>query len=51
MQKDLYENHGRKVSRNYIQSISKKVGSLLKSRELEWVYTLPEEALKAKVIV
>ncbi len=50
MQKDLYENHGRKVSRNYIQSISKKVGSLLKSRELEWVYTLPEEALKAKVI-
>lgn len=50
VQTDLSENHGRKISRNYIQKISERVGKVVKDKELEWVYTLPKEALEAKVI-
>ena len=41
VQVDLEENHGRYISRSYIQDISNKVASGLIGKQEKWNYTLP----------
>ena len=50
VQKDLLENHGRKISRHYIQDISASVGRLIGEKEVKWTYALPDAALQATTI-
>ena len=39
---DLRDNHGRQVSSHYIQEVFSALGDVLRDRELEWEYTLPD---------
>jgi hypothetical protein len=50
VQVDLEENHGRYISRSYIQDISNAVASGLIAKQDKWNYTLPVEAEKVKSI-
>lgn len=52
VQKDLSENHGRSISRTYIQDISLFVSEIIESHEIkeEWQYSLPQEALSAEKV-
>ena len=50
VQKDLAENHGRKVSRNYIQKTAKAVGELVLKKEKEWEYILPKKTKKTTIV-
>ncbi|MCP3924292.1 MAG: ISKra4 family transposase [Desulfobacterales bacterium] len=50
VQIDLEENHGRYISRSYIQDISNKVASGLKEKQEKWNYTLPISKEEVKSI-
>lgn len=50
VQVDLEENHGRYISRSYIQDISNAVASGLIDKQDKWNYTLPVETEKVKSI-
>lgn len=50
VQKDLWDNHGRKISRNYIQTNSANVNEIIAEREQTWEYVLPQQALEAKIV-
>ena len=39
---DLRDNHGRGVSSHYIQDVFSSLGDVLRDRELEWEYALPD---------
>ena len=39
---DLFINHGRKVSKNYLQKVGMVVGELIAAKEERWEYELPE---------
>jgi hypothetical protein len=39
---DLRDNHGRQVSSHYVQAVFSALGDVLRDRELEWEYVLPE---------
>ena len=50
VQRDLIENHGRKISNDFITHLSNAVGSLIEQESENWVYALPPQALDAKVV-
>lgn len=50
VQKDLSENHERKISKDYITNISNTVGKLIEQQERNWVYTLSPQAIEAQLI-
>ncbi len=39
--RDLEENHGRKISKSYVQNIVDWVGGIAEAKEQEWSYELP----------
>ena len=41
VQTDLSENHGRTISRSFIQDISESVSSIIKEKEAKWQYHVP----------
>lgn len=41
VEKDLRENHGREVSRSYLQNLSDMVGSIAQAKEENWHYATP----------
>jgi hypothetical protein len=41
VQRDLEENHGRKVAASYIQNVSEWVGTIAEAKEEDWEYELP----------
>jgi hypothetical protein len=41
VERDLHENHGRKVARSYLQNLSDMVGSIAQSKEKNWHYAVP----------
>lgn len=43
---DLEENHGRKISRDYIQSVSDKLGREIELSQSRWTYSLPDETIE-----
>jgi len=45
VQKDLYSNHGRYLSLDYIQQLSNDLGRQIGLREKDWTYSLPESVL------
>ncbi|MCP3921610.1 MAG: ISKra4 family transposase, partial [Desulfobacterales bacterium] len=47
---DFKENHGRYISRSYIQDISNKVASGLKEKQEKWNYSLPISKEQVKSI-
>lgn len=42
VKRDLEENHGRKVTRAYLSSISEAVGTIVQSKEEHWHYETPK---------
>lgn len=42
VQRDLKDNHGRKVTRAYISDISDAVGSIVQAKEESWQYQTPD---------
>lgn len=42
VQKDLNENHGRKISRSCLQNICEAVGNIVKGKEEQWHYAIPQ---------
>ena len=50
VQKDLNENHGRYISRNYIKDISDAVGGIALDKAEQWSYLPPVPLEQAKVI-
>jgi len=41
---DLESNHGRKLSRGYIQSVSEAVGTIAQAKEEHWSYSTPKQS-------
>ena len=41
---DLSKNHGRVISKNYLQSISESVSNIVQSKSDDWAYALPQAA-------
>ena len=41
VQRDLEENHGRKVATSYIQNVAEWVGTIATAKEESWAYALP----------
>jgi hypothetical protein len=41
VQRDLEENHGRKVAASYIQNVAEWVGTIAEAKEEDWEYELP----------
>lgn len=39
---DLRDNHGRQISSHYVQDVFSALGTVLRDRELEWEYALPD---------
>jgi len=50
VQKDLADNHGRKISTDYLQKLSSRVGSLVESKKQAWTYCLPAKTATACLI-
>ena len=50
VQEDLLENHGRKISRTYIQTTTKAVNEIIEIQEQKWKYSLPTVALGATTV-
>lgn len=48
---DLEENHGRKISRDYIQSLSDKLGIQIGLSESRWAYSLPDKIIEQTQII
>ena len=48
---DLEENHGRKISRDYIQCLSDKLGHQIGLSESRWTYSLSDEILEQTQII
>jgi hypothetical protein len=42
VQKDLLENHGRKIARSYLSATSNAVASIVQAKEESWHYETPE---------
>jgi hypothetical protein len=42
VQRDLEQNHGRKVAASYIQHVAEWVGSIAEAKEEQWEYELPQ---------
>jgi len=41
VEKDLSENHGRKIARSFLQNLSDMVGSIAQAKEENWHYAVP----------
>lgn len=50
VQEDLLENHGRHLSRDYIQKLSGEVGKLIVLKEEDWSYVIPVKIPDVQVI-
>lgn len=52
VQRDLKENHGRKVTRTFLSDVSNAVGSIAQAKEESWHYETPkfEQAIKTVAI-
>jgi len=42
VQRDLEENHGRKIAVSFVQNLSQSVAAIIEAREEEWSYHVPE---------
>lgn len=51
VEQDLRTNHGRSISRNRIQAISKHVGTVVSTKESEWEYDLPAQVVEQTDLV
>ena len=51
VQRDFWDNHGRKLSRDYIQQLSNDIGKQIGLSEARWSYHLPEEVLSQTKMV
>ena len=51
VQQDLQENHGRKLSGDYIQQVSNELGKQIEVSESKWVYSLPKSVVEATKMV
>lgn len=49
-QKDLRENHGRTVSRCYLQDITEEVSAIIETKEERWTYAEPELPEEVKTV-
>ena len=49
--RDLADNHGRTISKHYVQSLSSKMGEIMRDKEIKWKYEVPELAESIEVIV
>ena len=47
VRRDLSENHQRDLSRDYIQNLAQKVGSIIEEEEIQINYKLPPQAIGA----
>jgi len=47
---DLLDNHGRRLSSDYIQKLSLEVGELIEQKEADWTYALPDNTTDTQVI-
>jgi len=50
VQKDLKNNHARKISVDYIQKVSAKLGDIIEDKKSDWTYVLPAETLDTKMV-
>ena len=50
VQRDLWENHNRRVSQDYIKNLANDVGQLIEQQEHNWSYALPLEAIEAQLV-
>lgn len=50
VRRDLSENHQRDLSRDYIQNLAQKVGSIIEEEEIQINYKLPPQAIGAEVV-
>lgn len=50
VQRDLRENHNRRVSQDYIKSLANDVGRLIEQQEQNWSYVLPLEAIESQLV-
>lgn len=50
VQRDLSENHGRHLTRDFIQNLAQDVGSIVADKEHLWTYTLPPQAVEAQIV-
>lgn len=48
---DLKENHGRQVTKSYVQNIVDWVGGIAQAKEQEWIYELPKLGHAVSTIV
>jgi len=48
---DFSENHGRLISRDYVQRLSEDLGHQIEQAEQRWSYTLPEAVIKETKVV
>ena len=46
VQTDLFDNHARHLSRDYIQKVSNALGQQIELSESSWSYSLPEKVLE-----
>ena len=51
VRKDLFENHGRKISQDYIQKVSDAVGHQVELGERRWNYHISQEILEETATV
>jgi hypothetical protein len=47
---DMEENHGRKMSKCMVQKIGERLGDVMRSREVEWQYELPQLEEEVSVV-
>lgn len=50
VQKDLKDNHARKISVDYIQKVSSQVGDIIEATKTDWTYDLPSQTADTKLI-
>lgn len=50
VEKDLCENHGRRVARSYLQNLSEMVGSVAQAKEENWHYATPRIDMPIKTV-
>jgi len=50
VQKDLKNNHGRKISVDYIQKVSSQLGDIIEETKTVWTYVLPSQTSDTKII-
>ncbi len=50
VQRDLAENHGRRVARSYLQNLAEAVAGVAQAKEQDWSYATPKQAVAVKSV-